>query len=251
MVEQQAGQLKKTAKHSVIYALGTMLRRLTGLIMLPVYTRYLTPSDYGVVELLGMAIEIAGILIGLRISQAMFRYYILADSEKEKHEIVSTVLFTVIVTSALGAGALFYLADFLAEIIFGNLKYVFELKLFALTLVTNAIAAVGLSYLRAKQLPVLFITINITSLLIQVCLNVYLVVIHDMHVTGVVYSAVISGAMLSAGLMLYVLVNVGFHYSGAITIKLIKFIAPLIIASIGAFYVSYADKYFLRLFGSL
>ena len=51
-------------------------------------------------------------------------------------------------------------------------------------------------------------------------------------------------------MVLYVLVNVGFHYSSAITIKLIKVVAPLIIVSIGAFYVPYADKHFLRLFGS-
>ena len=244
-------QIKKTVKHSAIYAFGTMLRRLTGLVMLPIYTRYLTPSDYGVVELLGMAIEITGILIGLRISQAMFRYYILAETEKEKHETVSTVLFTVAVTSTIGAVIIFLSAESLTRIIFGNTEYIFEFQLFALTLVTNAITAVGLSYLRAKQLPLLFISINIFSLLIQVCLNIYLVVMLEMHVTGVVYSAVISGALISAGLMFYILVNVGFNYSGTITIKLIKFVAPLVLASIGAFYVSYADKYFLRLYGSL
>lgn len=76
MAEPQTGQLGKTVKHSAIYAVGTILRRITGLVMLPIYTRYLTPADYGVVELLTMAIELAGILVGLRISQAMFRYYI-------------------------------------------------------------------------------------------------------------------------------------------------------------------------------
>lgn len=251
MGNKRSGQLGKTVKHSAIYAFGTMLRRLTGLIMLPIYTQYLTPADYGVVELLGMAIEITGILIGLRISQAMFRYYILAESLDEKQEVVSTVLFTVIVTSFVGAGALYVFAENLAVLIFGNTEYILEFRLFAFTLVTNAISAVGLSYLRARQLPVLFVAINIASLLIQVCLNVYLVVILDMHVTGVVYSALISGAIISIGLMSYVLKNVSFRYSGDIAIKLIRFVSPLIVASIGAFYVAYADKYFIRLYGSL
>ena len=91
MVAKQGGQLKKTAKHSAIYAIGTMFRRLTGLVMLPIYTRSLTPADYGVVELLSMAIEIAGILIGLRISQAMFRYYILAETDNEKDKILQVI----------------------------------------------------------------------------------------------------------------------------------------------------------------
>lgn len=33
--------------------------------------------------------------------------------------------------------------------------------------------------------------------------------------------------------------------------ELIKYVSPLILASLGAFYVAYADKYFLRLFGNL
>lgn len=248
---QQGSQLRKTAKHSSIYALGTMLRRLTGLVMLPIYTRYLTPADYGVVELLSMAIEISGILIGLRISQAMFRYYILADSIREKQQIVSTVLFTVLASSCLGAGVLVFAAEPLSKIIFGNIEYIFEFKLFAFTLVTNAVTAVGLSYLRARQVPVLFVSISIASLLMQVALSIYFVVYLEMHVAGVVYSALISGVLVSFGLALYMLLKVGIHFSATISSRLIKFVAPLILASIGAFYVSYADKYFLRLFGSL
>jgi O-antigen/teichoic acid export membrane protein len=62
---------------------------------------------------------------------------------------------------------------------------------------------------------------------------------------------VISGLVLATGLSIYVLSNVGFHYSKTILVRLIKFVAPLIVSSIGAFYVAYADKYFLRVFGSL
>lgn len=245
------GHLKKTAKHSAIYAFGTMLRRLTGLVMLPIYTRYLTPADYGVVELLSMAIEIAGILIGLRISQAMFRYYILAESDSEKNIIVSTVLFTIAGSSCLGALVMLYASEPLAQIIFGSTEYIFEFQLFVFTLVTNAIIAVGLSFLRARQNPVLFVAINIGSLILQVSLNIVFVVMLEMHVTGVVYSALISGAVVAAGLTLYVFAKTGFHYSASIAMKLVNFVAPLILASIGAFYVAYADKYFLRLFGSL
>jgi O-antigen/teichoic acid export membrane protein len=95
MPERSTGQIRKTAKHSAINAVGMMLRRITGLVMLPIYTRYLNPADYGAVELLTMAIELAGILIRMRISQAMFRYYILTETEEEKHVVVSTVLLTL------------------------------------------------------------------------------------------------------------------------------------------------------------
>lgn len=245
------GQLKKTAKHSAIYAFGTMLSRITALVMLPIYTRYLSPADYGVLELLSMAIEITGILVGLRISQAMFRFFILAEGEQEKDEIVSTVLFTVLASSTFGAALLYLAAEPLSALIFGSDRYVYEFQLFAFTLITNAVLAVGQTYMRARQMPVLFVSVGALILVLQVVLNVIFVVMLELHVLGVVYSALLSGAIVALGFLVYIIADVGIHYSRAIARRLVGFVAPLILASIGAFYVAYADKYFLRLFGSL
>ena len=219
--------------------------------MLPIYTRYLTPADYGAVELLGMALEITGILVGLRISQAMFRYYILENDNHQKKVIVSTVLLTVIIAGGFGSLLLYAGSNYLVYAIFGNLEYLTEFKLFALTLVTNAISAAGLSYLRARQKPLFFVSVGIASLAIQVMLNIYFVVHLELHVRGVVYSAMLSGAIVAVFLSMYVIHKTGFHYSREVLARLVRFIAPLIIASIGAFYVAYADKYFIRIFTSL
>ena len=245
------GQLRQTAKHSAIYAVGTVISRLTALVMLPIYTRYLTPSDYGVLELLSMAIDLSGILIGMRISQAMFRFYILSDDNMERQSVVSTVFFTVLIASAAGTSILYLTAAPLSATIFGTDHYILEFQLFSLTLVTNAISAVGLSYIRAQRKPVLFILIGIVNLTLQVTFNVLFVVMLHMHVIGVVYGAILSGGLVAAFLSIYLLINCGISYSQNIAKKIITYIAPLIVASLGAFYVAYADKYFLRVFGGL
>src|SRR5205823_8550058 len=43
-------QLKRLGKHSVIYGLGGLVSRILAVLLLPLYTRYLSPSDYGKVE---------------------------------------------------------------------------------------------------------------------------------------------------------------------------------------------------------
>ena len=251
MTNSSAQELKKTAKHSAIYAIGTVVRRITGFVMLPIYTQYLTPADYGVVELLTMAIEIASILIGLRISQALFRYYILAKNNVEKQLTVSTVMTTIIVSSSIGSFVLYYFSENLSVLLFGADSYVNEFELFSFTLITNAVTAVGLSYVRVIQRPYFFITIGFLTLAFQVFLNVYFVVHLELHVTGVIYSSLISGVAISLFLMVYVYNSVGIKFSVEIFLKLIKFVSPLIVAALGSFYVSYADKYFLRLFVGL
>lgn len=39
-------------KHTSLYAIGGVAGQITGFIMLSIYTRYLTPADYGVIGLI-------------------------------------------------------------------------------------------------------------------------------------------------------------------------------------------------------
>ena len=251
MAAAQNPELRQTARHSAIYAVGTVFRRVSGLVMLPIYTRYLTPADYGVVELLTTTINLLGILVGLRMGQALFRYYILEEREEQRHEVASTVLLTVILTSALGTLVLALSSSALCRLIFGSTQYLYEFNLFLVTLATNAISAVGMSYLRARRMPVVYVSVAIAVMLFEIVLNVWFVVMLELHVTGVVYSAVISGAVLATALSLYMLVRSGLHFSRPLAWELIGFVWPLILAGLGASYVAFANRYFLRVFGSL
>ena len=45
-------QLRRLGKHSAIYGLGGLVSRILAVLLLPLYTSYLTPSDLGKVETL-------------------------------------------------------------------------------------------------------------------------------------------------------------------------------------------------------
>ena len=244
-------QVGKTLKHSSIYGIGSLISRLTSLVMLPIYTRFLTPEDYGVIELLVMAVEIASILIGLRITQAMMRFYLLEDQEERKKLVVSTVMILVVLTGSLGVGVLLLFSEQLTQFIFGGRDYISEFQLFAVTLLFRAISTAGFTYLRALQEPVKFVSISVLNLMMQVALNVYFVVYLELHVTGVVYSVLISGGIVAFGFLYYTIRRTGVGLSLSIAKELMGFVFPLILASIGAFYASYSDKYFLRVFSGL
>jgi len=42
--------IKELSKHSIIYTISNFLTKATGLILIPIYTRYLSTSDYGIVS---------------------------------------------------------------------------------------------------------------------------------------------------------------------------------------------------------
>src|SRR4051812_46439862 len=81
-------------KHSTIYALGTLSRQLASFLMLPVYTNYLTPADYGVVGLLSFTLALLEPLLGARLSEAMPKFYY-DQADPNKREAVVTTALTV------------------------------------------------------------------------------------------------------------------------------------------------------------
>ncbi len=77
-------------KHAAVYGLASMLTQAAGFVLLPLYTRYLSPADYGVLEILGRIAETAATVLlfgGFR--QALFTFYQQASDEKERRRVVS------------------------------------------------------------------------------------------------------------------------------------------------------------------
>lgn len=44
--------LRNTVKHTAIYSLGNLSTKIIGLILLPLYTSYLTTAEYGIFSIL-------------------------------------------------------------------------------------------------------------------------------------------------------------------------------------------------------
>jgi len=243
------GSGKKIISHSKIYLAGNILQRCVSFVMLPIYTRFLTPSDYGTLELLSMVLDFVGIILGLRIGQAIFRYYADYENKKDKNEIVSTALWLVAALNVLGILLISITVNPLATMIFGNTGQVKNLLLFSLTLLMQGFIEIPLAYIRAQQRPGLFVGFSITKLILQLGLNIFFIVYMKLHVEGVIYSAIISSFLMGSMLGFYVLKDCGICFSIKKARQLISFSLPLMATGIIAFYITFGDRYFLRVYG--
>ena len=242
---------KKTVGHAGIYALGNILRNAVSFIMLPIYTRYLTPSDYGVIELLSMLIDFVSIILGMRLGEAIFRFYSTTTSDSDQKTVISTSLFLSVLLNGIGAVVVILFSRPLAHLLFGDYAYAEFVKLFSLTLLLQAFIEVPLIYIRAQQRPWLFIGFSLFKLALQLGLNIYFIVVKGLLIEGVIYSALISGGIMATLLMAYTLSTVGVRLSYRMSMNLVRFSVPLMLASVGSFYLTFGDRYFLRVFGDL
>lgn len=88
--------LRLAIKDSVVYGVAGIATRAMGLLLLPVYSRILSPSEYGLFDLVMAAAAIASIAVPLEISLGLARLYPDSTSEDEKRRFATTAwLFTL------------------------------------------------------------------------------------------------------------------------------------------------------------
>lgn len=239
---------KTIAKHTAIYTVGTVLRNVATFLMLPIYTRYLTPADYGVIELLSMIIDLFGIVFGLRIGDAVFRYYAQYDQRRDKNQVISTAIAVVATLTVAGLGLIVMLADTLSLLVFADSGRAAQIALIAVTLPLVALTEVSFLYLRAEGRPWLFVGFGALRLVFQLSLNVYFVVFRQLHVDGVIYSAVIANALIAVFILGFTVHRTGFSVSRTKAAELARFSWPLILAALAVFYLTFADRYLLQIY---
>src|SRR5205809_4020445 len=99
------GQIRRLAKHSAIYGLGGIVSRVLAVILLPLYTSYLTGRDYGRVETLIAFTAILVTLLRMGISSAFFRFYFDSPEPAERLRVVRTSFWFTMASATAGLAA--------------------------------------------------------------------------------------------------------------------------------------------------
>jgi O-antigen/teichoic acid export membrane protein len=237
-------------KHTSIYTVLNILTKVIGLSMIPVYTRYLSPEQYGTLELLELTTNFIEMFAGVGISFAVFKFYH-KYGEGERERLISTSILatTGIFTFVGGLGILF--SEQLAVLVFQNgafssyFQWIF-IRFFAIGLVI-----IGLNYLRIIERTVLFSVLALLQVVVNLGLNIYFVVALEMGVQGVVVSSVIGQLCIGLPLAFLTLGRVGLHLDWDKFVVMLKYGSPFILTLLGQFLLNFADRFLLQRLSTL
>ena len=241
-------QLKRLAKHSGIYGLGGLVQRLLAVLLLPLYTSYLTPSDYGQIETLVAAAAVVVIVLRGGISSAFFRFYFDSEQAEEKLRVVRTSFWYTM--SAATAGLILIVA--FASQISGWL----HLGSGGTTLVYAS--AVGIwaqmnyeqltSLFRVEERSVQYVIASIANILITVGATVLLVVVFDKGPLGVLVGNFIGTLIVYAVLVGYHREQLGLVFDRALFRKMNHFGMPLVPSALALWAINFIDRWFVAFY---
>src|SRR5512132_2725703 len=114
------GELARLGRHSLIYGLGGLVSRILAVLLLPLYTRYLTPADYGKIETLVALTTVLAIVLRAGISSAFFRFYFDSPEPERRRTVLRTSFWFTMATSTIGLAAVVALAVPISDALFGS-----------------------------------------------------------------------------------------------------------------------------------
>ena len=100
-----SGYLRRLATTGAAYTAASILSKVIAVALLPLYTRYLTPTDYGAAEVMFSAVVAASIVVRFGLIEAVLRFYYKDGEDPDR----------VVASSFAGRGAV--LAAFVALLV--------------------------------------------------------------------------------------------------------------------------------------
>ncbi|TCT26462.1 O-antigen/teichoic acid export membrane protein [Melghiribacillus thermohalophilus] len=175
--------LKKTLKkniflrNSILYILGGIVTPLVGFLMLPIYTYYLSPSEYAIMTTVQTLVGLFEIFLIFSLKGAITRfYYDFKDQTIKQREYLGSILLFSILLSSCIAVVLIYFYEFIGGILFNNIPvFPFYFYLIGISW-ASALLSIPMALFRVQEKAGLFVLINTVKAALIMLLTIYLII---------------------------------------------------------------------------
>ena len=238
-------QLKRLGKHSVVYGLGGLVSRVLAVLLLPLYTRYLSTSDYGEVETLIAATAVLSIILRFGISNAFFRFYFDSPDPAKRVTVLRTSFWFTITMATVGLAIGFAFAPQISQLLFGNGNEVNLVRAAFVGLWAQMNYEQMTALFRVEERSVAFVIASIANILITVGATLVLVVALDKGPMGVIVGNFIGTLIVYLVLLGYRREQLGLEFDRKLFRAMNRFGMPLVPSALFLWVTNFADRFIL------
>lgn len=157
---------------SVLYMFGSMVQRLISIISLPIFTHYLTPSDYGIVGLLASLPVLLLPTFTLGVGASIGVCYFASDDRLHRLSVINSAQTIAYFSAILLMGVSLFFLNFITVFFVGDLAY----RAHSLVAIATIAFSILCQPLQLKQQfetrPIAFVIISMFGALITILVSV-------------------------------------------------------------------------------
>lgn len=242
--------MPKIIKNTSLYTIGNIIPQAAGFFLLPIYTRYLTPADYGIVSSMQVLNTILAVVFTLAVERSVYRLYWNYKTEKEKKDYLGSIVIALACIATIVL-ALLFLFKGVVGLIYKSIPFY---PFYVYAIITAYFSVFGLVpkiYLQLQQKAGSFVVLSIMQFVANTAFILWFIVGVKAGAEGM-----LKGQMIGCGMILPVFLFIGFKIINFTVKPLIlkeslKFSLPMIPALLSAWVLNLSDRIFIERYFSL
>jgi len=238
--------LKSTIKHSFIYGFGNFSSKIIGLILLPLFTKFLTTREYGILSILEISSQILIVLFSLNLHNAMLRWAAVEKDEKEEKSVIFTALAGLSAMGVFVAVVFIPFSGNFSVIFFNNQNFTDYFTILFLTSSVGIINFLPLTLFRLKEKSILFSLFSTARFTIVLLLDIFFLVYLKMGVKGIILSQLIGQFALLIFSIPFILKNIYLKINLKLLADMVRFGLPLVFSSLAGLALTLGDRYVIK-----
>lgn len=231
-------------QHSFVYILSNIIKSAIPFFLLPVLTRLLSPSDYGIIAIFQVILSIFIVFVGINLHGAIsVNFFKLTKTEMKSY--IGGILTILVFSFLLN----FVIFTFMSSSLESVLKIPHNLTLFALIgALFQSFINIVLTLYRMEERPFSYGIFSIANVLFNIFISLFLIIVYHMKWEGRVLGIFISSVVF--GFFALFLLKTKDYLSFKIKKKYIKdalfFGIPLIPHALGGWIITSTDRLFIN-----
>ena len=253
--------LKQLAGQTAIYGLSSIVGRLLNYLLVPLYTRYFIPAEYGVVTELYAYVAFLVIILTYGLETAFFRF---SQKKYDKNLVYSTSLISLIFSSVSFVVLMFFFQQPIANWLEypQNPEYVMW---FALIIGFDAISSISFAKLREKRKAARFALVRLVNIFINIGLNLFFIIycpyvlenslpttdfvnsIYDSNIRiGYIFIANLFASVITILMLLPEMIKSSWQFNSSLWKKMMWYSLPLLVAGLAGITNETIDRALLK-----
>lgn len=237
-------------KSTSLYAIGNILPQIASFSLLPVYTAYLTPSEFGIVSSMTLLQAFLVIFMTLAIERAVYRVYFDYEESKRK-EYLGTITISLLICSIFVACIYLFVIDNLLNQAFESIPfypyyvYMILISFFSVFSLTPKI------YYQVEEKPGKYVIIALLYTCTDLGLRILFISIDSDGARGQLLAMLIASIVFVPLYLIIIFKNFNLNFNKAMFFNSMKFSLPMIPSLLCAWVMNLSDRVFIERYLSL
>lgn len=236
-------EIKKLAKHSLVYSMASILTQSITLFMVPIFTKNMDQQEFGQYNLLISVQSLLAILITIGATSGMTRFI---NEFEDKNKTKNNVLTFLMLWGLLAYLLSIFCGDLLYRVVFFQKEGGIYIIFLVASSVLLSLISVYITYYTMLFKPKHVSVINVSRTVFMLLFSAYFVMIRKDGVYGALQAQLYAYTLVLIGLLIYDLKNIRFVFAWDELKVILKYGIGLLPGNASSWIYTLIDRYFIN-----